>query len=62
MGKRDLFDSDSSISVPQTLARYTGTKGSTQGEKKESSPAPKATASETSSIIYATKPFYQKDN
>jgi hypothetical protein len=32
----------SSISGPHRLAKYTGTKGSTQGDKKDNSPAPKA--------------------
>jgi len=35
------------------LARYTGTRGSTQGERKDSNPAPKATNNDIFPIITA---------
>ncbi len=44
----------SKISGPARLARYTGTKGITQGDKKLTSPAPKATKNGIFSIIYFT--------
>ena len=44
---------ESRISGPHRLAKYTGTKGSTQGDRKDKSPAPKATKSGICSIIYA---------
>jgi len=42
--------SESRISGPHRLAKYTGTSGSTQGDTKEASPAPKAAKSDMFSI------------
>ena len=42
----------SNISGPARLARYTGTRGSTQGDRKDSNPAVKATKGDKCSIIY----------
>ena len=42
MGKRFLLTVGSNISGPHRLARYTGTRGSTQGEKNDTNPALKA--------------------
>jgi len=39
-----------SAAAPPKLARYMGTIGSTQGETKDTTPAPKATGNETSVI------------
>ena len=39
--------------VPHRLARYTGTRGSTQGERKDSNPAPKATNNDIFPVITA---------
>jgi len=44
----------SKISGPARLARYTGTKGITQGDRKLTSPAPKAIRIDIFSIIYFT--------
>jgi len=41
-GRRLLAAPVSSISGPYKLARYTGTKGTTQGDRKDSTPALKA--------------------
>jgi hypothetical protein len=48
MGQR-LASADSEAAPPK-LARYMGTSGSTQGEIKDTIPAPKATGNETSVI------------
>ena len=53
MGKRNPAALPSNISGPQRLARYTGTKGSTQGDKKDKSPAPKAIKAGMCSITYS---------
>jgi len=52
MGIRLTAVFESRISGPHRLAKYTGTKGSTQGDTKEANPAPKAAKSDISSIIY----------
>ena len=52
MGIRLTAVFESRISGPHRLAKYTGTKGSTQGDTKEASPAPKATNNDISSITY----------
>ena len=52
MGRRLLLVLGSSISGPARLARYTGTKGNTQGVAKDRRPAPKAAQSDKSSTIY----------
>ncbi|MBA7703274.1 hypothetical protein ES703_112056 [subsurface metagenome] len=52
MGMRLLPALASNISGPARLARYTGTKGSTQGDKKDNSPATKAATNAILSIIY----------
>jgi len=41
----------SRISGPHRLAKYIGTRGSTQGDRKEASPAPKATKKDIFSIL-----------
>ncbi|MBT9166422.1 MAG: hypothetical protein DDT25_01107 [Chloroflexi bacterium] len=43
----------SSTEAPARFARYTGTNGSTQGERKERTPAPKEIKSEISDIVKA---------
>jgi len=56
---RRLASTDSETTPPK-LARYIGTIGSTQGEIKDTTPAPKATGNETSVIennIYENLPF-----
>lgn len=52
MGARRTAVSDSRISGPQRLAKYTGTNGNTQGDTKEANPAPKAAKSDTFPTIY----------
>ena len=52
MGIRFLVALSSNISGPTKLARYTGTSGSTQGDRKDNSPALKANKNDISSIIY----------
>jgi len=51
MGRRLLLALASNISGPARLARYTGTRGSTQGDKKDNRPALKAARSEMLIII-----------
>jgi len=51
MGIRIRWTLGSNISGPHKLARYTGTRGNTQGDRKDASPAPKATRSGIGSVI-----------
>ena len=60
MEKRFLAKLDSNISGPHKLARYTGTKGSTQGDKKDSNPALKATRRDICSITHHHNNFNGK--
>lgn len=53
MGARLRLAPGSNISGPYKLAKYTGTRGNTQGERKDSSPAPKANKADAFSIIYS---------
>lgn len=50
IGRRIFFASPLNTSPPIKLARYTGTSGSTQGDTKESRPAPMATKAGMGSI------------
>jgi hypothetical protein len=43
IGRRFTVTRSPNISGPTKLARYTGTKGNTQGDRKDNSPALKAT-------------------
>jgi hypothetical protein len=51
MGARLRLTLGSNISGPYKLAKYTGTKGNTHGERKDNSPAPKANKGDAFSII-----------
>ena len=53
MGARRRLTLGSNISGPYRLAKYTGTKGNTHGERKDNSPAPKANKGDAFSIIYS---------
>jgi len=52
MGIRILSTLGLNILEPHKLAKYIGTRGSTQGDRKDNSPAPKATKNDISSIVY----------
>lgn len=47
----------SNISGPARLAKYTGTRGSTQGDTKEAIPAAKAIKNDVCSIVYVIISF-----
>ncbi len=57
MGVRLTTVFESRISGPHKLAKYTGTNGITQGDAKETNPAPKAAKSDIFPTIYTETYF-----